>query len=81
MRWGMALAIVLVSASGARAQDGQALAALEPRAVAALGAGYAARVEDDRITLTCAGCDGTPIVELRVGRQEDGEKGGKDESP
>ncbi len=74
MRWWMALAGVML-ANGARAQDGPALAALEARAVAALGAGYVAQIEGDRMTLTCAACDGAPMVELRVGRQEDGTEG------
>jgi hypothetical protein len=64
------LAPVLAAwAAPARAQD---LAAIEPRALAALGAGYGARVDGALMTLTCPDCDGTPLVEIRVGRQEDG---------
>lgn len=69
MRWRMALAMVVLAGGAARAQD---LAALRSRALAALGEGYAAQVEDQRMILACAACEGTPMVELRVGRQEDG---------
>ncbi|CAH0134488.1 hypothetical protein [Roseomonas sp. CECT 9278] len=69
MRWRMALAMVVLAGGAAQGQD---LAALQARAVAALGEGYIAQVEDQRMTLTCPGCDGAPAVELRVGRQEDG---------
>ncbi len=68
MRWWMILAVALL-AGRAEAQD---LAAMEARALAALGAGYIARTEDARMILTCPACEGTPMVEIRLGRQEDG---------
>ncbi|WP_198371871.1 hypothetical protein [Roseomonas rosulenta] len=71
MRWWMALAVVVLAAGGARAQERPSLAAVEARALAALGEGYVARIEDGLLTLTCPGCEGAPAVELRLGRQED----------
>jgi hypothetical protein len=74
MAWWRAVAALVLLAPAALAQDrlAPALAAQEARAVAALGPGYVARAEDDRLVLTCPGCEGAPMVEIRVGRQEDG---------
>jgi hypothetical protein len=72
MRWWMALAVVVLFAQGAGAQDRPTLASVEARAIAALGEGYIARAEDDRLILTCPGCAGTPMLEIRLGRQDDG---------
>lgn len=69
MRWRMALAVLAPAPGGAAAQD---LAAVQPRAVAALGEGYMACIEDDRLILVCPACAGAPMVELRIRRQEDG---------
>ena len=44
---------------------------MQARAIAALGEGYVARIEDQRMTLTCPGCEGAPAVELGLGRAED----------
>ncbi|BDG73148.1 hypothetical protein [Roseomonas fluvialis] len=65
----MILAVLALATGRAQAQD---LVAMEPRAVAALGEGFIARTEGPLMTLTCPTCEGTPLVEIRVGRQEDG---------
>lgn len=69
MRWWMMLALAAVLAGRAEAQD---LAAMESRAVAALGEGFIARTDGPQMTLGCPTCAGTPIVEIRLGRQDDG---------
>jgi len=69
MRWWIILAALVPLADPVRAED---LAAIEPRAVAALGAGFVARLDGPQLTLSCAACEGSPVVEIRVGRQEDG---------
>lgn len=75
-QWLAATALVFL-AEGAAAQGRPVadLAAHEVRALAALGAGYIARAEPDRLILTCPGCEGAPMVEVRLGRQEDGTEG------
>lgn len=40
-----------------------------------LGAGYLARVERDRMTLMCSSCAGGPMLDIRLGRQDDGTEG------
>jgi len=71
--WRIVMAMLL-AAPAALAQDPAAgrLAAQQGRAAAALGAGYVARLEDDRLVLACPGCEGAPMVEIRLGRREDG---------
>ncbi len=69
MRWWVMLALAAVLAGRAEAQD---LAAVEARAVAALGAGFVGRTEGPQMTLGCPTCAGTPMIEIRLGRQEDG---------
>ena len=38
----------------------------------ALGAGFEARAEPQRITLACMTCGGEPVVDVLIGRQADG---------
>ena len=40
-----------------------------------LGAEYLTRVERDRMTLACTECTGGPIIDVRLGRQDDGTEG------
>jgi hypothetical protein len=44
-------------------------------AAATLGGGYLSRVEADRMTLMCSDCAGRPVIDVRIGRQEDGTEG------
>lgn len=43
---------------------------VDPAAV--LGEGFEARADSARVLMTCAGCAGAPIVDIRLGRQDDG---------
>ena len=56
-------------ASGFTAAD---LRRVEGAAVRALGPACLARAEAERLTLTCPDRPGAPIVDLRLGRQDDG---------
>jgi hypothetical protein len=68
-----AMMAMLVFAPVAIAQDlPPALVAQQAGALAALGPGYIARVQDDRLVLACPTCEGAPILEIRLGRQDDG---------
>ncbi|MCC7054612.1 MAG: hypothetical protein IT355_15180 [Gemmatimonadaceae bacterium] len=42
---------------------------------AQLGAGYVARTEPARLTMLCAECAGAPMLDVRLGRQDDGTEG------
>lgn len=44
-------------------------------ASSALGTGFEARAEPQRITLVCLTCGGEPVVDLLIGRQTDGTEG------
>jgi hypothetical protein len=73
--WRAAMAIMLF-APAALAQDlPPALLAQQAGAVAALGEGYVARAQDGRLVIACPSCEGAPMVEIRLGRQEDGTEG------
>lgn len=48
------------------------LTALVPEAKAALGSRFAARAEATRLTLLCAECEGSPMIDVLLGRQADG---------
>lgn len=37
-----------------------------------LGGGYETRAEPARALMVCSGCAGTPIIDIRLGRQDDG---------
>lgn len=67
----LALAL-LPSAASAQGLATKTLSALGPAAAAALGPGFVARAEPDRLTLACTDCAGTPLVDLTLGRQADG---------
>lgn len=69
MRGLIIVAALALAAGRAQAQD---LAAMEQRAVAALGAGFVARTDGAQMTLGCPTCAGAPMIEIRLGRQEDG---------
>jgi hypothetical protein len=68
------LAILLACANPASAQGFAVrdLQQVEAAALSLLGAGYIARAEADRLTLTCPECEGSPMIDLRLGRQTDG---------
>jgi hypothetical protein len=71
-----AMMAMLLFAPAAVAQDlPPALAAQQAGAVAALGEGYIARAREDWLIIACASCEGTPMVEIRLGRQEDETEG------
>lgn len=40
-----------------------------------LGAGYVSRAEPDRLTMMCGECAGSPVIDARIGRQDDGTEG------
>ena len=44
-------------------------------ATRALGAGYLARVEPQRMTFVCGECKGGPMLDVLLGRQDDGTEG------
>lgn len=41
-------------------------------AEATLGKGYIARAEPERMTIMCGECDGSPMVDVLLGKQDDG---------
>lgn len=77
IRSGLALVLALGFARGARAEGFTVhdLAPLGPEMEKALGPDYVHRAEANRITLTCLGCAGTPMVDVLLGRQDDGSEG------
>ena len=58
-----------VTAQGLATRD---LTGVKQAAVAALGAGFDARAEPERLTLICSTCAGEPVVDMLIGRQTDG---------
>jgi len=69
-----AAAIAALMALEARA-DGFAvhdLSQIADRTAAALGDGYIYRASPERLTLTCPQCEGGPMIDILVGRQNDG---------
>lgn len=38
----------------------------------ALGAGFIHKADPGRVTLVCSGCQGGPMIDIRIGRQTDG---------
>ena len=64
-------------ASGALAQGFaiRDLTAVAPQAQAALGPGFQAKAQAQRVTLACLDCPGSPMVDLLLGRQDDGTEG------
>jgi hypothetical protein len=65
----IALPLGTARAEGFAVRD---LTGLADAARTALGAGSAARAEAQRLILTCPGCDGAPMADLQLGRQDDG---------
>ena len=69
--------VALLSATGARA-EGFAIDDLTPigeLAAAALGPGYIFRAEPERVSLYCADCTGSPMIDILLGTQTDGTEG------
>ncbi|GEP03426.1 hypothetical protein [Methylobacterium oxalidis] len=78
MRHARLVPFALLGLVPAAAADGFALrdltaAAAEART--ALGRGFQAKAERERLRLICTGCEGDPIVDLQLGRQSDGTEG------
>lgn len=48
------------------------LSTVAAEANAALGAGFIRKAEAARLTLSCLGCEGQPVVDVQLGRQDDG---------
>lgn len=48
------------------------LTTVEPALTRSLGDGFAGRVTQERIIITCADCTGEPLVSIEIGRQTDG---------
>lgn len=70
----LAMAVLVFVSTEARA-DGfgvRDLAAIAPEVSAALGSGFSAKSETQRLTLICPKCDGEPTIDLQLGRQTDG---------
>ncbi|MFF8800849.1 MULTISPECIES: hypothetical protein [unclassified Methylobacterium] len=65
----LGLAPLPVLAEGFAVRD---LTAIASKAKAALGSGYAARAEAARLTLVCTACEGSPMIDVLLGRQADG---------
>jgi hypothetical protein len=70
--WRAIMAMLLFAPAAVAQGLPPALAAQQAGAVAALGEGYVARAQEDRLVLACPACEGAPIIEIRLGRQEDG---------
>lgn len=71
----LALAVLLGLAPLPALAEGFAvrdLTAIASEAKAALGSGYAARAEAARLTLVCTACEGSPMIDVLLGRQADG---------
>ena len=69
------IAAFLCLSAGAAQAEGfavQDLTSVAAGAKAALGTGFVARAEPRRLTLSCPGCGGTPMIDLQLGRQTDG---------
>jgi hypothetical protein len=48
------------------------LTRIEAAVTSALGSGFDGKAKTNRLTLTCASCTGEPIVDVLLGRQNDG---------
>lgn len=48
------------------------LSAVAEDASAALGGGFIHKAEPGRVTLFCSGCKGGPMIDIKIGRQNDG---------
>ncbi|PXW65408.1 hypothetical protein [Methylobacterium sp. B4] len=65
----LGLAPLSALAEGFAARD---LTTVASEAKAALGGRYAARAEAARLTLVCTECEGSPMIDVLLGRQADG---------
>ena len=63
------LGLVIVPATGFAIHD---LTKAPFDAQATLGEGYVARAEPRRLTVFCAECEGSPMIDVQLGRQSDG---------
>ena len=70
----VAMAVMIAVATGATAQGlaTRDLTGVGQAAAAALGSGFQARTEPQRVTLFCTTCAATPAVDILIGRQADG---------
>ncbi|OHV12396.1 hypothetical protein BK022_26515 [Methylorubrum extorquens] len=70
----VALVLLCLLSQSAQAQGFavQNLTAVADDAKRALGDGFSARAEPQRLTLVCLDCPGGPMVDLQLGRQTDG---------
>jgi hypothetical protein len=64
------LAVVLCTTVPGFAHHDLTKLPVDPAAV--LGEGFEARADSARVLMTCPGCAGAPIAEIRLGRQDDG---------
>lgn len=72
---GVLLLLTLMLPADPAASEGfvvRDLTGLEQAARSALSGDYLARAEPARLTLTCPGCPGAPMLDIRIGRQTDG---------
>ncbi|GJD95277.1 hypothetical protein [Methylobacterium iners] len=70
--------VLLCLAGGAARAEGFAvrdLTTIEAEARAALDRRFVARAEPKRLTLTCPECEGAPMIDILLGRQDDGTEG------
>ena len=75
MRAVLWLGLSLSAASGHAAFATHDLSATGPAMQRALGEGFVVRAEQRRVTLTCPSCTGAPMVDVTIGRQDDGTEG------
>lgn len=66
--------LALLGAGAAQAQGFATydLSSIAPQAQAALGGGFAYRATPERVTLHCPTCAGAPMIDILLGRQDDG---------
>jgi hypothetical protein len=48
------------------------LSTIADEASTALGAGFIHKADPERVTLFCSGCKGGPMIDIKIGRQNDG---------
>ncbi|QJU59911.1 hypothetical protein HL653_21115 [Sphingomonas sp. AP4-R1] len=74
IRLGFALLLALAPAASGRAAGFAVhdLTSLGPDMEKTLGPGFVHRAEARRVTLTCLGCAANPMIDVLLGRQDDG---------
>lgn len=65
----LGLSTVSAQAEGFAVRD---LSSVAAQASAALGEGFQSRVAPQRVTLMCPSCEGAPMIDILLGRQDDG---------